>query len=50
MMDDKIVLQRLGTMGSANVTFRSSNDYQDILSTEDCVLGALDKVLKEMQD
>ena len=49
-MEDKIVLQKLGTMSSANVTFRSPNDYQDILSTEDCVLGALDTVLKEMQD
>ena len=49
-MDDKIVLQMLGTMGSANVTFRSSNNYQDILSTEDCVLGALDKVLNELKD
>ena len=49
-MDDKIVLQMLGTMGSANVTFRSSNNYQDILSTEDCVLGALDKVINELKD
>jgi len=50
MMNDKIVLQMPGTMGSANVTFRSSNNYQDILSTEDCVLGALETVIKEMQD
>ena len=49
-MEDKIVLQRLGTMSSANVTFKSSNNYQDILSTEDCVLGALDTVLKELKD
>ena len=42
--EDKIVLPMPGTMGGAKVVFK--DEYQDILSTEDCMLNALDNLNK----
>jgi len=46
--DDKTVLSMPGTMGGAKVTFK--DDYQDVLSTEDCVVDALDNDKKQAQE
>ena len=42
--EDKLVLPMPGTIGGAKLVFK--DDYQDILSTEDCVLSAFDKIEK----
>ena len=42
--DDKMILPMPGTIGGAKLVFK--DDYQDILSTEDCVLSAFDKIEK----
>ena len=42
--EDKIVLPMPGTTGGAKVVFK--DEYQDILSTEDCMLNTLDNLNK----
>jgi hypothetical protein len=46
--EDKLVLPMPGTMGGAKVVFK--DDYQDVLSTEDCVVDALDEYKKQAQE
>jgi hypothetical protein len=46
--EEKLVLQMPGTMGGAKVVFK--DDYQDVLSTEDCVDNALEEYRKEAQE
>ena len=42
--DDKMILPMPGTIGGAKLVFK--DDYQDILSTEDCIISAFDKIEK----
>jgi hypothetical protein len=42
--DEKKKMPMPGTIGGAKVVFK--DDYQDVLSTEDCVLNALDNLKK----
>ena len=42
--DDKLTMPMPGTIGGAKVVFK--DEYQDILSTEDCIIDALDKLDK----
>ena len=46
--EDKLVLPMPGTMGGAKIVFK--DDYQDVLSTEDCVVDALDEYKKQAQE
>jgi hypothetical protein len=43
--NDKLNLSMPGTIGSAKVVFK--NDYQDVLSTEECALQALTDFAQE---
>lgn len=42
--DENKTMAMPGTIGGAKVTFK--NEYQDVLSTEDCVLNALNNLKK----
>jgi len=46
--EEKTILQMPGTMGGAKVVFK--DDYQDVLSTEDCVDNALEDYRKQAQE
>jgi len=46
--EEKLVLQMPGTIGGAKVIFK--DDYQDVLSTEDCVDNALEDYKKQAQE
>ena len=46
--EEKTILQMPGTMGGAKVVFK--DDYQDVLSTEDCVDNAIEDYKKQAQE
>ena len=46
--EEKTILQMPGTMGGAKVVFK--DDYQDVLSTEDCVDNAIEDYRKQAQE
>lgn len=46
--EEKTIVPMPGTIGGAKVVFK--DDYQDILSTEDCIDNALEDYRKEAQE